>query len=145
MTDAALYNALMLGTAVLILWIMLGRILAGRRGHGGGPAPFMAEGSAPAREAEGDAAAVLARRYALKKRFRLGVLVFSLLALAAYGPGESRAGALFLLLCAGVCQYGVYRQRTAALLAETMRRGAFAAPEEIRGGGRAGAAQDTSL
>ena len=128
MTDAALYNALMLGAAALILWIMLGRILARRRGKDVDLTPFMAEGGGAADAAEGDAAEILARRYALKNRFRLGVLVFSLLALAAYGWGESRVGALFLLLCAGVCQYGVYRQRTAALLAEAMRRGAFAAP-----------------
>lgn len=144
MTAAPLHNALLLGAAALVFAIALGRFLAKRGGRDGGIPPFMAEQGAPEHTAGEDGAEILERRYALKNRFRLGVLFFSLAALAAYGWGGSRPGALFLMLCAGLCQYGVYRQRTAALLARALRREMTAAParERPEGGKPVDAAPD---
>ena len=140
MTDTALRNALILAAAAVVAWFMAGRFLAGRGGAvpgEGGMRPFMAEKDGPADTAEEGTAELLARRYAVKGRFRMAVLAFSLLALAAYVWGESRTGALLLLSCAGLCQYGAHRQRTSACLAQALRRGSFAAPEGDRRGGAA--------
>lgn len=60
-------------------------------------------------EISGEHVAAVFRR---KRLCRLGVLAFCLLALGSYYLGLPRLAAVVLLGCAGLCQYGVWRERT---------------------------------
>ena len=54
----------------------------------------------------------LAAVFRRKRLYRYGVLGCCILAFGSYYLGLPRPAALVLLTCAGLCQYGVWRERT---------------------------------
>ena len=72
--------------------------------------------------------AAIAVAYRKKGRYRMGVLLCSLLAMAAYINGWPRLVALFLLSGAAACQYGAWRISTTGFFA-TNGKGANADKE----------------
>ncbi len=89
----------------------------------------------PAEITEESLAAVFQR----KRLYRYGVLGCCILAFGCYYLGLPRPAALVLLTCAGLCQYGVWRERTSCFFPQ----GAAEAgpPTSARAGGQATAEQ----